>query len=106
MNNRLHALQKFIENEPNDPFNWYALAMEYQSTDLGKYEYYLEELLTRFPTYLPTYYQAAAYWIAQQEQKKAIELLEQGIKLAKQQQNNPTLRELQNLLNEVLFDEG
>ncbi|VAW26191.1 hypothetical protein MNBD_BACTEROID06-1834, partial [hydrothermal vent metagenome] len=31
INKRLKNLESFLELEPKDPFNWYAVAMEYKS---------------------------------------------------------------------------
>ena len=101
-NKRISILESFLEAEPDDPFNWYALAMEYKSVDKVKASNHIHHLLSRFPTYLATYYQAAELLIEDSELEKAEEILEKGIALAKKQNDANTLRELQNLLNNML----
>jgi tetratricopeptide (TPR) repeat protein len=104
-NDRLSKLEYFLKSEPEDPFNWYALAMEYKSIDISKAKHYLDHLLNHFPDYLPTYYQVAELHIEESKKEEAETILEYGIKLAKSQNNSNTLRELQNLLNNLLFEE-
>ena len=104
-NERLSNLESFLKLEPEDPFNWYAIAMEYKSLDTTKCQYHLEHLLTHFPDYLATYYQIAELLIDSSKKEAAEKVLEKGIALAKVQNDSNTLRELQNLLNNLLFDE-
>ena len=104
-NDRLSILHSFLKSEPEDPFNWYALAMEYKGIDSAKAKTHLAHLLTQFPNYLPTYYQMAEILIEEGKKMEAEETLEKGIELAKFEKNANTLRELQNLLNNLLFDE-
>lgn len=105
INKRLKNLESFLKLEPEDPFNWYAVAMEYKSNNISKCKYHLDHLLTQFPDYLATYYQVAELLIGNSKKEEAEVILEKGIKLAKFQNDNNTLRELQNLLNNLLFDE-
>lgn len=104
-NDRLSNLEYFLKLDPDDPFNWYAVAMEFKSVDIFKTKYHLDHLLTHFSDYLPTYYQAAELLIEVSENKEAEEILEKGIQLAQDQKDSNTLRELQNLLNNLLYDE-
>ena len=60
---RLKILFQYLEEEPNEPFNVYAIAMEYMSKDIQKAKFYLEKLLTEHPDYVPTYYHAAAVYV-------------------------------------------
>ncbi len=105
INERLTNLESFLKSEPEDPFNWYAVAMEYKSIDIAKTKYHIDYLLSHFPDYLATYYQAAELLIGASEKDEAEKILGKGIQLAKVQKDNNTLRELQNLLNNLLFDE-
>lgn len=104
-NERLSNLEYFLKSEPEDPFNWYAIAMEYKSIDISKAKYHINHLLTHFPDYLPTYYQAAELLIEASKNEEAEGILEKGIQLAQVQKDSNTLRELRNLLNNLLFDE-
>ncbi len=104
-NERLSNLESFLKEEPEDPFNWYAVAMEYKPLDIAKCQFYLVHLLKHFPNYLATYYQVAELLIVTAKKEDAEIILEKGIKLARVQNDLNTLRELQNLLNNLLFDE-
>ena len=104
-NERLKNLESFLEQDPKDPFNWYAVAMEYKAIDISKTNTYLNHLLENFPTYLAAYYQAAELRIDASKKAEAQSILEKGILLAKAQIDTNTLRELQNLLNNLLFDD-
>jgi len=104
-NKRLSNLESFLKLEPDDPFNWYAVAMEYKSVDSKKCQHYLAHLLDHFPDYLATYYQIAELLIDASKKEAAEKILEKGIVLARSQNDSNTLRELQNLLNNLLFDE-
>ncbi|MCF6359991.1 MAG: tetratricopeptide repeat protein [Cyclobacteriaceae bacterium] len=104
INKRISILESFLKSEPEDPFNWYGLAMEYKAIDPVKCKEYLNHLLEYFPSYLATYYQVAELLIEQSKTNEAEEVLEKGITLARSQDDKNTLRELQNLLNNMLFD--
>jgi lipoprotein NlpI len=56
---RLEQLLRFYREDPNDPFSVYGLALEYQKTDVRESERFFDELLGKFPDYLPAYYHAA-----------------------------------------------
>ncbi len=104
-NDRFSILESFLKSEPKDPFNWYAMAMEYKSVDISKSKSHIDHLLAHFPHYLPTYYQAAELLIEVGDKEEAEIILEKGIELAKLQKDQNTLRELQNLLNNLLFED-
>ena len=90
---RLKILLEYLAEEPNEPFNVYAVAMEYMNTDAKKALVYLQELLEKHPNYLPSYYHAANL-MAELEMEQAQEVFEKGIALAKQQGNEKAAREL------------
>ena len=94
-NDRLDQLIRFVKEEPNDPFNVYALAMEFISGQPEQARVYFDQLLAQHPDYLPTYYHAAALYADLDERDKAAELYEKGIALARTQNNQKTLQELQ-----------
>lgn len=91
---RIQQLHLFIEEDPSDPFNFYALALEYQ-TDLKDHaKQYFELLLDQFPEYLPTYFHAALFFTESGEVAKAGQIYKKGISLAQIQQNHHAEREL------------
>ncbi|GAB3903399.1 hypothetical protein GCM10028803_31780 [Larkinella knui] len=95
MNNiRIKQLLEFIEEQPDDPFNLYALAMEYRDEAPGQSLDYLEKLLDQHPAYLPTYYHAAALYAEQNNRLKAEEIYTRGIALARDQKNEKAFQEL------------
>jgi len=101
---RLTQLLKFYEEDPQDPFNIYALALEYLKTDLQQSRRFFEVLLSTHRDYLPTYYHAAQLYLTLDDKEKAITVLEDGMVLARRQQNAKTLRELQSVYDEVMFE--
>lgn len=92
---RIKYLQEEIENFPEDPFNYYALALEYTGSLPQEAERLFGKLLSNFPDYLPVYYQAANYYFEKGDFHRAEELFLTGISLAEKQENPKTLRELQ-----------
>ena len=94
-NERIQQIIRFIEEEPNEPFNVYALAMEFLNGQPQQARLYFDQLLTQHPDYLPTYYQAAALYAELEQRERAAELYERGIALARAQNNAKTLLELQ-----------
>lgn len=94
-NDRIQQLIRFVQEEPEDPFNVYALAMEYVSGQPHQAKVYFDQLLAQHPAYLPTYYHAAALYANLDERDRAAELYETGIALARAQNNQKTLSELQ-----------
>jgi tetratricopeptide (TPR) repeat protein len=101
---RLKMLEKFLEEDKNDPFNWYALASEYLAEQPDKAKSYFDHLLNDFSDYLPTYYHAAQLYVDFENEPRAIEIYEQGIELAKLQNNPKALRELNAAYQNLLFE--
>ena len=92
---RIQQLIQFVQEEPGEPFNVYALAMEYLNSQPKQAKIYFDQLLIEHPDYLPTYYHAAALYADLDERDRAADLYEKGIKLAQAQNNQKTLLELQ-----------
>ncbi|MGF1639040.1 MAG: tetratricopeptide repeat protein [Cyclobacteriaceae bacterium] len=105
LNNRLEQLLDLLEDDPNDPFNLYAVAIEYKGTEPIKSIPFFDKLLQNHPEYLPGYYHAAALYAEFSDNEKAIALYQQGISLAIKQQNQHALRELNNAMNELILEE-
>lgn len=93
-NTLLEKLLIFYEEDPGDPFNLYALALEYQKHDASKAAASFDQLLEDFPTYLPAYYHAAQLFSILGEFEKASRTFDTGIKLATEQGNVKTQQEL------------
>ena len=102
---RLKLLLEYLEKDPNDPFNLYAIATEYRTNSPQKALQYYEQLLQEHADYLPTYYHCANLYVALDRNDEAEDTFKKGILLAQQQNDRLALRELQNAYNEFLFDE-
>ena len=90
----LQNLLSFYEEDPSDPFNVYALALEYSKFDASKATAFFDILLAGHPEYLPTYYHAASFFAMQDKISKAEEIYTKGIALALTQKNTKTHQEL------------
>ena len=94
---RLKQLQKFYEEDPLDPFNLYALALEYLKVDLALSRKHFQLLLANHPAYLPTYYHAAKLFHDTGDREGAIAL-------ARKNNDVKTLRELRSAYDEMMFE--
>lgn len=91
---RLHQLIAFQQQEPDDPFNQYALALEYLKHDPAKSESLFTSLIKSHPEYLPTYYPFAHLLAGKQERERAEMVFKSGIEQAIKANDHKTLREL------------
>ena len=95
MPDRINQLLQFLEEDPYDAFTLYALALEYQKSDVSLAKATFEKLITQHPGYLPAYYAAAHFLIESGNQEQVENLFLKGIDLAKEQNNKKALMELQ-----------
>lgn len=89
-------LQSFAEQEPDNAFNWYGLALEHLEEEPLEALKYFEKLLVEFPNYLPSYYHAANLFAQLGFLDKAGFAFETGIALAQSKNESKTLNELKN----------
>ena len=99
--NRLAQLQKFYDEDPNDPFNLYGLALEVTKSDRQQGYTLFQQLIAGFPDYVPAYYQSAILSIELAKPEDAKALLEKGMSWAKSKNDIKAYHELQQLWNEV-----
>lgn len=97
-------LHQYYIDDPDDPFNIYALALEYQKVDLLKTEFYFNMLLTKHPNYIPVYYHAGKLYEELGEKNRAVEIFEAGINYAREAKDLKAVRELTSALNELTYD--
>ena len=101
---RLHILIQFTEEEPENPFNWYALALEYINSDPEETAIIFDQLLKSQADYLPTYYTSAQFFAEQNQLEKAKAIFEKGIDLADRLKEENALKELKNAYQNFLFE--
>ena len=101
---RLEQLRQFVVDEPNDPFNRYALALELLKVDAEEARRLFEQLVESFPHYLPTYYPYAQLLIEMKASKKAEEVFALGIQRSRAAGDSKSLREIQALYNDWKYD--
>ncbi len=101
---RIKLLKKYIEEEPQTPFNKYALAMEYYEEDIEESSKLLKELVTDHQDYLPTYFKLAHLLWDLEMWEDAETIFENGIELAKQQNDNKALSELKSAYQNFQFE--
>lgn len=94
MNNRLEILRQFVAEEPQAPFNHYALATELSKIDKTETRQIFEYLLKNHADYLATYYHLGALYVELGENQLAEETYLAGIELARTTGNEKTLKEL------------
>lgn len=101
---RIKQLQEFYNEDPRDPFNLYALALEYLKSDPVKSAGLFDRLLHEHKEYLPTYYHAAKLCQARGEIDKAVNTFLSGISLARKVNDTKAQRELQSAYDEMMFE--
>lgn len=101
---RLKTLLKFYKEDPNDPFNLYGLALEYQKTDLIKSDELFTKLMEDFPEYVPSYYHAAKLKVVLKQSEVALGIYQKGIDVAKQQGEKKAEQELRSAYDELMFE--
>jgi uncharacterized protein HemY len=101
---RLEQLLRFAQEEPQDPFNIYAVAMEYLKLDSSKAIPFFETLITNHPDYVPTYYTYGKLLQQEKNFAKARKIFESGIEKGKLASNVKAVSELKNALSELAFE--
>ena len=92
---RKELIFDMLLKEPNDVFLNYALAMEHLSTEEFKEaELQFKKVLTINPNYLPCFYQLGQVNEKLGNNNIALTYYKQGVDLAKSQNNNKALGEL------------
>ena len=100
---RVAQLEEFYQEDPNDPFNAYALALEYLKSNTPRAQELFEMLLSTHPNYLPTYYPFAQL-LSEQQNNRAELIYKQGIDTARRLNDLKTFKELNSAYSDWLFD--
>jgi tetratricopeptide (TPR) repeat protein len=105
MSNKLiEQLENFAREEPNDPFNHYALALEYLKVDVHKAQTLFEQLIGQHQHYVPTYYHLGQLLAGQGKTEQAIQIFERGIVAARNAGDQKALREMEGARLAILYD--
>jgi lipoprotein NlpI len=105
MSERIKQLEQFITDDPADPFNYYALALEHAKIDEHKALHTFTYLITNYKDYLPTYYQLAKLYEGLGQKENSAVIFREGVKIATLQNDLKTLRELRAALQELEGEE-
>lgn len=103
---RIKQLEDFLREDPDDPFNQYALALEYLKQNTTRSYQLFQHLMDTKPAYLPTYYPFAHLLVELKDPAKAESVFRAGIEAARSQSDAKTQRELQSAYNDWLFERG
>ena len=101
---RIELLKGYCKAEPEDPFNFYALALEYRECDKTAAADLFDFVLGSFPNYLPVYFPAAHFFFEQADLPKAKEVFESGLALAHVLNDEKAKKELANAYQNFLFE--
>lgn len=102
---RIDQIHKLLQDNPGDSFLNHALALEHMKVgDEDGARDLFEQLLSRDPGYVGSYYQLARIYEKQGERQKAVDTYEKGIGEAAKAGDDLSLRELRAALDELLFE--
>ncbi len=102
MSDRLNSLLKLLEQDPDDSFLSYGIALEHIST--GNYEEaerYLSSIIKIDPDYVPAYMQLAQVYENLNLIDKAKNIYKDGIEIARKNNDSHAAVEMEDFLNEL-----
>jgi tetratricopeptide (TPR) repeat protein len=83
MKDRLESLLKFLEQDPNDTFTKYAIALEYSSRkNYDDAIIHLESIINTDKDYMAAYQQLGKILAITNNKEKSIEIYKQGVAVA------------------------
>ena len=101
---RIEKLRQFLRTSPSDSFLQHALALEYiKSGDDKAARLLFEEILTREPGYIGSYYHLAKLFERTNEPEAAITWYEKGMNAAKAAGDQHAYNELQMAYEELIY---
>ena len=104
-NSRIEHLLKILQEEPDDSFSLYALALEYSNLDEQKALFYFEKLLTEQEDYVPAYYHAAKLYAELDERERANEIYKKGLEISQKMSDLHASNELEKAYKQFLQEE-
>jgi len=98
--NRKEFLKRELKDNPNEPLNYYMLALEYKKdNEVLTSKSYFTNLLLNFESYIPTYYTYASYLVELGEELFAEKILKKGLEVAKAANHQKATLEIQGLID-------
>lgn len=105
-NSRLESLQRFLQQNPEDSFTRYAIAMEHISLrNFPQAISFLQELIKHDSTYVPAYHQLGNLLHTTGKNIEAVKVLEKGISLAQHIGDSHGQSEMQELVDDIVDSE-
>ena len=102
--NRIEKIQAMLAEDPLDNFLRHALALEYiKAGEDEKARTLFEEILTRDPAYIGSYYHLAKLLERTEKTEEAIKWYEKGMEEARKAGDNHALGELRGAYEELIF---
>lgn len=99
---KIKQLARQIKNNPGDSFSKFALALEFRKKgEFKKARILFEDILSNDPKYVGVYYHLGKLYEALDHLGKAMELYQKGIKIASDQKEQRTEKELREALSQV-----
>ncbi len=99
---RIETFKTFISRSPADPFPRYGLAMEYKGALRHADAWAVfQELIAKFPDYVPTYLMAGGTLIALSRTDEAAEIFRTGIEVSGRRGDAHARKELETALAEI-----
>ncbi|MEO0403329.1 MAG: hypothetical protein AAF193_00510 [Bacteroidota bacterium] len=95
---RLEQLQQLLQEDPNDSFLKYALALEFRANGDTRAIDQLKDLIQSDSQYLPSFQTLGQWLFDDGEDDQAIEVLNRGVELAEKQRNLKAMNEMKELL--------
>jgi tetratricopeptide (TPR) repeat protein len=101
----ISRLAKAIKKDPDDIFSKFALALELLKVDsVEKAQLLFEAVLKQDPDYLGVYYHLGKLYQSRGYYKQALQLFDNGIKLAERQKELRTKSELQEAIQQLRLE--
>lgn len=101
---RISTLQEFLAANPADSFVQHALALEYVKTGEDKKARQLfDELLSRDPDYVGSYYHLGKLLERTDQSGEAIRVYERGMEIARKLEDQHSYAELKAALEELIY---
>jgi Tfp pilus assembly protein PilF len=101
---RIQKLLDFLKNSPDDNFLKHALALEYiKINDAARARQLFEDILTKSPGYIGSYYHLAKLLEQTGEKDTAISWYEKGMTAAKKAGDNHAYNELQSAYEDLVY---